>query len=300
GSKRVWLAGTKVDDGKRFCILQIIARAINGPEDVPRRGQPKIGIIFRGQGLRISAEEKAARHPDVHVRFQHKAWADETYCEEHAGCEMVEATREARLRGRQSVVFYDNLHSQTTDEQEQILLQKAMCVRHFLPTGVTSEIQLIDDGRGYAVKNEMVYALDRWLDQDDNLKLWTPEASDGGFPMWRKRALISHLAAQAWEKVCQTFDCEKAATRIGMRMTIGGSDDEQIKIQGVDHYSFSDEDAGVDSPYAAALPGADPEELQILDSEVATPGDEDTSDEIAVGQIADEGSSGVFHDSSDD
>lgn len=145
GSDRIWLAGTKADDGKRFCTLQIIARAWNGPADVPRRGQPKIGLIFRGSGQRVSSEEQSSWHPDVHVRFQPKAWADAEYCEEHARLEMVDATREARQRGEESVAFYDNLHGQTTEEHEKILKAKAKCVRHLLPTGVTSEIQLIDD-----------------------------------------------------------------------------------------------------------------------------------------------------------
>ena len=74
GTPRVWLAGTKADDGKRFCTLQIIARGGNGNPDLPRHGQPKIGIIFRGQGIRLSDEEMKGWHPEVHVRFQPKVF----------------------------------------------------------------------------------------------------------------------------------------------------------------------------------------------------------------------------------
>lgn len=133
---------------------------------------------------------------------------------------MAEATAEARARGEESVAFYDNLHGQTTEEHENILMVKAKCARHLLPTGAQynflcshpppysasmltamsacmqvspprSSIQLIDDGIGYAVKNEMGYALDRWLEEDDNLHIWTAEGLQ--FPMWRKRALITHF-----------------------------------------------------------------------------------------------------------
>ena len=76
GSKRVWLVGCKHDDGKRFCSLQVAARCANGPVDWPRCGQPRLTIIFRGTGKRILPEERQAWHPDVHVRFQSKAWAD--------------------------------------------------------------------------------------------------------------------------------------------------------------------------------------------------------------------------------
>jgi hypothetical protein len=66
----------------------------------------------------------------------------------------------------------------------------------------------------------------------------------GDFPLWRKRVLITQLAAQAWESVCARFDFEAVATRLGMRMTIDGSGDEQICIEGVDSYSFCDADGG--------------------------------------------------------
>jgi hypothetical protein len=38
--------GTKQDDGKRFCTLQIAARCSNGTSDLSRRGQPKLSIVF--------------------------------------------------------------------------------------------------------------------------------------------------------------------------------------------------------------------------------------------------------------
>lgn len=276
GSKRVWMVGTKADDGKRFCTLQIIARASNGSSDKPRRGQPKIGIIFRGKGARISDDERAAWHKDVHVRFQPKAWADAAYCEAHAAFEMREATEEARSRGEQSVVLYDNLHGQTTAEHLKILQTRANCSRHLLPTGVTSEIQLIDDGIGYAVKNEMGHALDNWLTQGENMQLWV--AKEGGFPMWKKRALITHLAAEAWERVCGRFDFEKAATRIGMRMTIDGSGDEYIKLQGVENYSFCEADGG-DRPSRSDEGELDAGEIDWLDSCMPDATDADDGDE---------------------
>jgi hypothetical protein len=146
------------------------------------------------------------------------------------GLEMVEATAAARAKGQESVAFYDNLHGQTTEDHKDILQSKAKCARHLLPTGVTAEIQLIDDGLGYAVKREMGYGLDQELMDDDFLNKWTGAC---GFSASEKRIKITHLAADAWERVCARFDFEKAATRIGMRMTIDGTGDDEIKLQGV-------------------------------------------------------------------
>ena len=62
--------------------------------------------------------------------------------------------------------------------------------------------------------------------------------------MWRKRVLITQLAAQAWDRLCSNFDFEAAATRLGMRMTAVGSGDDLIQVEGVTQYDFTDEDGG--------------------------------------------------------
>ena len=293
GATRIWLAGTKADDGKRFCTLQIIARAANGAPGTPRRGQPKIGVIFRGQGKRISAEERAGWHPDCDVRFQPKAWADAEYCELHAAHEMVAATEPARRESRESVAIYDNLYGQTTAEHEQILSRKAKCARHLLPTGVTAEIQLIDDGVGYAVKNEMGYALDSYLEEGENLQKWTNEG-EHGFAMWEKRVLITRLAGEAWERVCERFDFEKAATRIGMMLTIDGTGDDLLKIQGVEKYSFTDADGG---PAGEVDKGLDPVETQEDEAEVQ--GEEGEQDDEEGEGHEGEGNEGEEDEASD-
>ena len=114
----MWIVGSPADDGKRFATLNITARAVCDDSKV-RRGQPKLSITFRGQGKKISAEEKAGYHPDVLVRFQKKAWADDEVCEEVAQREIAEATADARAAGEESVCYFDNLclgRRQTTPE----------------------------------------------------------------------------------------------------------------------------------------------------------------------------------------
>ena len=240
GSKRVWLVGSKQDDGKRFCTLQVAARCANGSPNLPRHGQARLLVIFRGTGKRISPEEREAWHPGVWVRFQKKAWADEALCEDYALVEMAEITAAARLAGRESVAIFDNLHGQTT-QTHLANLARNRCKRHLLPSNTTDELQLVDAGVGHALKTEMAHLHDDWLSKDDNLELWTTATN---FPVWRKRALVTWLAAQAWENVCRRFDFEAAATRLGMRMTIDGSGDELIRMQGMEQYFFCDDDGG--------------------------------------------------------
>ena len=149
------------------------------------------------------------------------------------------------------------------------------------------ELQLIDDGVGYALKGEMGKLHDEWLMVDENLELWTAEGK--GFPMWRKRVLITHLAAQAWENVCKRFDFEKASTRLGMRMTIDGSGDQFIKMQGLSSYEFCDEDGGAVG-MESDEEGVDPQE-EMEQSAVVSDALVDSSDEEADGVVG--GPSGV-------
>ena len=101
---------------------------------------------------------------------------------------MKEITAEARKADRKSVAVFDNLSGQTTEQHLKNLANNG-CKRHLLPGGMTDELQLIDDGVGYALKNEMGKLHNDWLMQDGNLELWTAEGKD--FPMWKKRVLIT-------------------------------------------------------------------------------------------------------------
>ena len=155
---------------------------------------------FRGQGKRILAQERTAWHPDVHVRFQKKAWADDVLCEEVAGKEIAEATAEARAAGERSVVFFDNLSGQTTPEHLRALKWKAKADRHLLPTNTTSELMHIDDGIGAAFKNRLGTEMDAYLEGEGNLERWVAGPKEGGLQGWEKRVLVTNLAAAAWEK----------------------------------------------------------------------------------------------------
>ena len=57
---------------KRFCSLNVYFR--------PTGEQPKLAIIFRGKGKRLSAFEKASWDKDVDVYFQKNAWVDTEFC----------------------------------------------------------------------------------------------------------------------------------------------------------------------------------------------------------------------------
>ena len=230
-------------------------------------------------GKRITKEERAAWHKDVRVRFQPKAWYDEEMCEQYALEEVKEITAESRKAGRESVAIFDNLSGQTTPLHLKNLA-KNKCKRHLLPAGMTDELQLVDDGVGFALKNEMGRLHDNWLMEEGNLEMWTAGGKE--FPMWQKRVLITQLAAPAWENICGRFDFEKAATRLGMRMTINGSGDQHIRIQGVETYSFCDADGGA-AGAESDEEGVDPEEEEEENADVALTDSSDDEAGVAAG-----------------
>ena len=285
GAKRVWMAGSPADDGKRIGTLNITACAICD-DSKPRRGQPKMSITLRGQGKQISAQEKAGYHPDVHVRFQKKAWADDELCEEVARVEIAEATADARAAGEESVCFFDNLSGQTTTEHLRLLWKHAKCSRHLLPTSSTGELMHIDDGIGARMKVLMGEETDAWLEQPGNLERWTTGPKEGGLRAWEKRVLLTQFAGRAWAKLCDTYDFEASARRLGLLMTIDGSGDDAIQIQGLtEKYTFTDADGGSEG----AESEADQDEAQLADvDEVGEEGEEGEEAQDGMEDSADE------------
>jgi hypothetical protein len=81
--------------------------------------------------------------------------------------------------------------------------------------------------------------------------------------------------------VCGKFDFDRAATRVGMRMTIDGTGDDEIKIQGVPSYSFCEADAeravggGMSQPLTQGQDEEETAQLRGLVPETAA----DSSDE---------------------
>ena len=51
---------------------------------------------------------------------------------------------------------------------------------------------------------------------------------------------MTQWAGQAWDEVYHTFYVAAAARKIGMLMTIDATNDDLIRIDGVEKYTFTD------------------------------------------------------------
>lgn len=135
--------------------------------------------------------EKSQWAKDVDVYFQPKAWADTDFCVRWALCSFSKMVD----KRRQSVLFCDNLGSQTSEEFLKIL-KRTNTKLHLLEKNCTDELQVIDAGIGKSIKTIMGDLLDEWLgESDENLSRWT----GGLVPAWERRVLMTQLVSQAWK-----------------------------------------------------------------------------------------------------
>ena len=238
--EHVWVAGSgKGDEGKRFCSLQLLVRCVNGDKSKLYCEQPWPEICFRGAGVRITDVEKASWNKNVHVAFQPKAWYDEENCLRYITERMPGVTSDARRGGRESFLFTDNLHGQTTDEYRAELWSRSKTKLHLLPAGLTDLLQLIDAGLGFLVKYYLGEFHSAWLLEGDNLERWTD-----GLAMWERRVHITNMLGLAYARACLEYDFEKNAGKLGMLLTVNGAGDELISLQGLGPVTFTDADGG--------------------------------------------------------
>ena len=98
-----------------------------------------------------------------------------------------------------------------------------------------------------------------------------------------KRVLITQWAGQARDEVCKLFDFSAAGRKVGMLMTIDGSNDDLISIDSVDKYTFTESDAG-------DLPDLNVNDDEAEEEEVS---DNDTDEGGGVGGGARKGGAGA-------
>ena len=55
-----------------------------------------------------------------------------------------------------------------------------------------------------------------------------------------EESVVDSVGREAWDQPCLTFDFAAAAREIGMLMTVDGTNDVLICIDGVEKYTFTD------------------------------------------------------------
>eukprot|EP00734_Pompholyxophrys_sp_LG126_P000392 Pompholyxophrys_sp_v1_NODE_154_length_1486_cov_8.635919.p1 type:complete len:316 gc:universal NODE_154_length_1486_cov_8.635919:1348-401(-) len=199
GTKRVWIASSK-NNGEYRATANIMCRPVNFPAR-----QPRLTLVFKGQGLRISESERELWDTRVNVMFQRKAWMDDELCQKFAVLECPKIVADLSYSKNDELFWtFDNLSGQGRPEFHASLITLCNAMPHMLEYGCTDTIQLVDAGVGKAWKDRFQDEIESFLDENDkNYDKWVT-----GFTAAEKRILSTKWAAEAWKETCENFDFE--------------------------------------------------------------------------------------------
>lgn len=235
--------------------------------------------------MRIGDEEKAQWDPRVCVTFQEKAWADRKWCMEWAATELKSIVDRFVDKHRRGLAIYDNLDGQSTVEY-RALSKKIRADTHFGLPGATHLWQVIDDGIGIMIKNEMTEQLDKKLADDEEFyQEWT----SGALPAWKVRVLVTFLAGEAWDEVQKRLDALQIFKNKGWAFTVSETNDS-CKIKGLPSYEWSvdddtssssdeDEDSNIDVDAEEMVEAGDDSEVEKEEESNTNSDDSDSSSE---------------------
>ena len=198
--------------------------------------------VFRGTGKRINAVGKAAWRKGVEVYWQACARADSAFCDSWAGNTYRKGVGGSSIAApeEKSILFAYNLYGQTTEDFKRVL-KECNTLLWLLPPKCTDEVQPVDAGYGRLFKVLVGKSLDAWLLSGDNVERWESNqltASD-------RRVLITQRVGEAAKQIDSDIRYRRRLfKKTGLAMTVDGSDDNLINLEGVEQgmYSFMDVD----------------------------------------------------------
>ena len=171
---------------KRQCTLQVIFR--------PEGEQPKLTIIFRGQGKCFSENEKSEWQKDINVYFQLNAWLDQNAYKNWCYETLLPFVREQKLN--KSIVLLDNLKGQMQSNFKDAVGGSKGSLWYGLP-GVTDLWEPF--GAGYAATLKALIAVEhrKWLDTDNLSDRWF--GNEEPYTVKEQRIFITQWAGETWK-----------------------------------------------------------------------------------------------------
>ena len=205
---------------KRMCSLQVTICA------APESQLMKLELILRGSGKRVADDEQALYDSltNINVRWQKKAWADETYTLAY-----LESFRRATSHLGEVMLGMDRHGSQKTPVC--LAFMKAFhIVPVFTPPNCTDCTSPVDRHVGQALKLKMQkrYFTTSSTDRDR----WDLPKKEGGLSDKAKRMLVAQWASEAWEEFCRDNQrCIRSAfIKTGFLLAQDGSENGLIEL----------------------------------------------------------------------
>lgn len=258
--------------------------------------QPRLAIIFRGTGQRISQVEKASWDPRVDTYFNLKAWADRDFSVAWVNRTLREYVTRIRsqdptLADAPLLLLCDNLDSQVFPDFKAACSRLNVLVWNF-PPGVTDLVQPVDSGLGREIKRTVATLFASWLEDPDNLAKWESNKLSAS----NRRVLMSVWAADAFATVIQRCKIHRYWEKTGCAMTINGTGDSLIRPEGapddfklspapplpaprVRDFRVESDDMDVDVPLQAVAAAAAEESEEKKDEHAEEEEDDDDDDD---------------------
>ena len=214
------------EDDKRFCTLQVTLCGKANEQDVA------VELIFdsRTQGEHVSLRAEramyAATYPDVKVRWQAKAWADQDIILDY----LRDFRRQTLHKGEVALVM-DNHGSQHTDHVRGVM--------HFLdildvytPANCTDCVSPVDRNIGQWLKQRVYQLQEDEMDLPENSH-WALAVEQGGLGKPQKRQLVVKWVAQAWGELKEHRQhcINSAFVDTGVLIAKDGSEDHLIRLR---------------------------------------------------------------------
>lgn len=185
--------------------------------------------MFRGKG-NITCAKKEQYDKGVDVYFQSCAWMDTDLNMQWVSQTLIPGIGDSP---HEKVLFADVRFLQNQPFHE-ICRRKINTVVYLLPEIHTNKVQSIDAGCGKRIKTKIGEAMERWLEENHNLKLWHDRISTK-----ERRILMTKWTTAAWkELLSDKMLFKKLFQRTGCLITADGSDDNNIRPQGLEPYEL--------------------------------------------------------------
>ena len=118
--------------------------------------------------------ERAEYDEGVDVYFQECAWMDHDVNMKWVSKTLIPGIGNS---SDEKVISADNVGFQLNKEFHEACRKKANAVVYLLLENHTDKVQPIDTGCGKLLKTKIGEAMERWLEEDDNLELWHDKIS---------------------------------------------------------------------------------------------------------------------------
>ena len=172
----------------------------------------------------MSSAEKDQYDKGVDVYFQASARMDSQLNQEWVKRTLIP---EIGTFPHEKVIFAENVGFQQETHFHEMCRKEINAIIYLLPENHTTKVQPIDAGFRKQMKVKIGEAMEKWLEEDQNLDLWHNRLSAK-----QRRILMTQWTGEAWRKLSSDkMFAKKLFIKTGCLMTAYGSDDDMIKPQ---------------------------------------------------------------------